>query len=77
MKMYWSDRLKYLPIADVTSRNRFSLLMKYLHFANNSDNNNGPKDKCFEVRPLLTHLQTNLKNLPESEHYTVDEQNTQ
>ena len=59
--MYWSkDPLFCTPIfSAVMSRNRFQLLLKFLHF---NDNSNMPAaddpspDKLFKLRPLLDHL---------------------
>ena len=59
--MYWSkDPLFCTPIYNaVMSRNRFQLLLKFLHF---NDNSHMPApadpspDKLFKLRPLLDHL---------------------
>ena len=36
-KYYWSQQLRYSPVADVMSRNRFQLLLENLHFVNNDE----------------------------------------
>ena len=59
--IYWSkDRLFCTPIYSVVmSRNRFQLLLKFLHFNDNS-HTPGPADpsadKLFKVRPLVDPL---------------------
>lgn len=59
--MYWStDPLYATPIFPaVMSRNRYELLLRYLHF---NDNSNLPpasdqdRDRPFKIKPLLDHL---------------------
>ena len=62
-KCYWSQQLRYSPVADVMSRNRFQLLLEKLHFFNNDeiDKNDKPakiksvvdivRNQCTEVEP--------------------------
>ena len=59
--MYWSkDPLFCTPIfSAIMSRNRFQLLLKFLHFSDNSqmpEPNDPSPDKLFKLRPLLDHL---------------------
>ena len=61
INMYWSkDPLFCTPLfSAIMSRNRFQLLLKFLHF---NDNSNMPAptdpspDKLFKLRPLMDHL---------------------
>ena len=59
--MYWStDPLFCTPIfSAIVSRNRFQLLLKFLHFNDNCqmpEPNDPSADKLFKLRPLLDHL---------------------
>ena len=59
--MYWSKHpLFCTPIfSAIMSRNRFQLLLKFLHFSDNSqmpEPNDPSPDKLFKLRPLLDHL---------------------
>ena len=59
--MYWSkDPLFCTPIYNaVMSRNRFQLLLKFLHFNDNSHmpaSADPSPDKLFKLRPLLDNL---------------------
>ena len=51
--LYWStaEHYKYTFISKCMSRDRFQLLLKFLHFSDNSLNINN--DRLFKVRPLL------------------------
>ena len=61
ISMYWStDPLLNTPVfGAVMTRNRFLLLLKFLHFNNNQDAPNrddDDRDRLFKLRPLLDHL---------------------
>ena len=59
--MYWSqDPLYATPLfGEIMSRNRYQLLLKFLHF---NDNEKAPKandperDRLYKIRPLLDHM---------------------
>ena len=61
----------------VTPRNRFQLILQFLHFAGNSQcNANGPnRDKLNKVRAIIQYLVSMLKSvyIPE-EHISIDEE---
>ena len=50
-KYYWSQQLRYSPVADVMSRNRFQLLLENLHFVNNDEIDKN--DKLTKIRPIV------------------------
>ena len=60
---YWSKdpRLRYAPVADRISRDRFREVSRYLHFVDNETlvprGEEGP-DRLGKVRPLIDHLST-------------------
>ena len=35
VRKYWESEVRYGPVADVMSRNRFSLLLSVMHFVDN------------------------------------------
>lgn len=58
--LYWSkDPLYFTPLfSAIMTRNRFQLLLKFLHFNDNTQMPaaDAPPDKLFKIRPLLDHL---------------------
>lgn len=62
ISLYWStDKIfgQTFP-ATVMSRNRFELLLRYLHFSDNDTADK--KDRINKIRPLTDFLNENLKN---------------
>ena len=60
---YWSKdpRLRYAPVADHISRDRFRDVSRYLHFVDNDTlvpRGEEGHDRLGKVRPLITHLST-------------------
>ena len=76
-RMYWQSATRYEDVASVMSRDRFELIKKFLHFA---DNNDAPdpkdpgKDKLFKVRNLFQRLRQNCLKVPPEEKNSIDEQ---
>lgn len=75
-RMYWSDSCRFSPIADVMLRTRFDKLRSGIHLNDNS--NMVPKehpsyDPLFKIRPVLTLVKENLRDIPAEEHHSVDE----
>lgn len=60
--MYWvTDELLCTPVfSKIMTRNRFQLILKFLHFNNNEDPNFDPqnedRDRLHKVRPLIEML---------------------
>jgi hypothetical protein len=77
-KMYWSQELRFPPIADVMSHNRFCQMNKFVHFNDNAKqitNRDDPDyDRYYKVRPLLTSLCDACLNVEPEEKMSVDEQ---
>ena len=69
MTLYWStDEIFSTPIfSQVISRNRFFLLLKFLHFSNNDDPSFDPKDenrdRLHKVRPLINMIRQRCKKI--------------
>lgn len=71
---YWSnDELFGIQFTrNVMSRNRFEILLRMIHFADNM--NPVPDDKLYKIRPLLDALLHNFKQLYVPEEYVcIDE----
>ena len=53
-KLYWSQELCCLRIANAIHRNRYKELLRNLHFVNNEKLINiSAQDKLAEIRPLI------------------------
>lgn len=76
--MYWSKQLRFPPVAEVLSCNRFNDLKKYIHFNNNSrrvTNRDDPSyDQYYKVRPFLNILRDACLQLEPKEKVSIDEQ---
>ncbi|KAJ2940825.1 hypothetical protein O0L34_g10075 [Tuta absoluta] len=60
--MYWSNsKILGMPgFREVIQKDRFLLLMRFLHFANNNEINcHGPERKLAKIKPLLDYLNLN------------------
>ena len=76
--MYWDITSRYEPVAHVISRDRFEMLKKYLHFA---DNHSPPhnvqdesKDRLFKIRPLFERFKKSCVKQISEEQNSTDEQ---
>lgn len=63
---YWTtDNILEMPgLRSTMTRNRFELILTYLHLNNNANclpSDNPSYDRLFKVRPVLTHLNTTWK----------------
>lgn len=72
---YWSQNIMYkMPFwGQVISRNRFQLLLRFLHFADNSLNAT-TEDRLFKIRPVLNHFNKLMQEqyVP-NKHLCIDE----
>jgi len=70
---YWSTDILYQSIlwSSVMSRNRFQLLLRFLHFADNSVDSD---DRLYKIRPILNHFNATMRNIyiPDK-HVCIDE----
>ncbi|XP_065679060.1 piggyBac transposable element-derived protein 3-like [Hydra vulgaris] len=76
-RLYWSNETRIPNIADVMTSKQFEIIKRYLHFSDNSKSlpSNHPNyDKLFKVRPLIQLILTNIKNIPQEESHSIDEQ---
>ena len=79
IEMYWSkDPLFSTPIfTAIMTRNRFKLILKFLHFNNNRNAprpNDPNADKLYKLRPLLDHLYEKFQEVYTPNKYiSIDE----
>ena len=71
-KCYWLQQLRYSPVADVMSRNRFQLLLENLHFVNNDETDKN--DKLAKIRPIVDIVHNHCIEVEPEEYHSVDEQ---
>lgn len=77
--MYWSkDPLYTTPIfAEIMPRNRYQLLLRFLHFADNStspDPTNPDRDRLYKIRSIIDHLFEKFQTVYDvSQKVSVDE----
>lgn len=72
---YWStDVLLHSPVYSAAmSRNRYQLISKFLHFADNTKDEN--QDKLYKIRPVLSYLVGKFKEVyTPSKVLAIDEQ---
>ena len=70
--LYWSHQLRYPPVADVMSRNRFQQLMENLHFVNNDDIDKN--DKLAKITSIINAVRDECVKVEPEEYHSVDEQ---
>ena len=77
-ELYWSVELRYPPIADVMTRDRFKDLNRFVHFNDNAlatQNRDDPAyDRYYKVRPLLNMLRDACLLTEPEERMSVNEQ---
>ena len=79
LDMFWSkDPLYSTPIfSAIMSRNRFQLILKFLHFNDNSQMapaNDPSPDKLYKLRPLIDHLFEKFQEVyTPSQNVSIDE----
>ena len=72
--LYWENESDVYneAIASAMARNRFDIMMKYLHLANNTTLT--PGDKLTKVRPLYDLLNTRFtRHFPMTQDVSIDE----
>ena len=69
-KCYWSRQLRYSPVADVMSCNRFQLLLENLHFVNNDEIDKN--DKLAKMRPIVDIACNQCIEVEPEEYRSVD-----
>lgn len=74
MRDYWKTESKVHQVADCMPVKRFQRIRACLHLSDNLDNSEeAVHDRFRKVRPLLTHMQTKCRSLPQGSRDAVDE----
>ncbi|KAK2723626.1 hypothetical protein QYM36_002087 [Artemia franciscana] len=76
-KLYWEKELNYTLISGKMSRDRFTLIQRYLHFNENSKckpKTDPGHDHLLKVRPIVDMLRENLMRTEPEERHSIDEQ---
>lgn len=76
-RMYWCEESRFSAVADVMSRNRFELLLRYMHFNDNSQalpRGDPGYDPLFKVRPLMDRLRIQMSLIEPEQRQSIDEQ---
>ncbi|CAK1601014.1 unnamed protein product [Parnassius mnemosyne] len=67
---YWCKTLRYNKIANIMPLKRFQQIRRYLHFANNLQDDG---DRYFKVRNLLESIRRNCLKIEEENRFSIDE----
>ena len=71
-RMYWrTTGWLQTRFTEIMSGNRFDFIWKYIHLANNA--NDDKTDKLFKVRPLIDMLKSSFKGAYQPNTFTIDE----
>jgi hypothetical protein len=68
---YWATSTFFEPVAEVMTRQRFELLMRYLHLVDNEIADKTTKD--WKLKPFLSALKGNCLRVVQEQHEAVDE----
>ena len=76
-RSYWTNFCRFNMIADVMSRNRFELLLRYIHF--NDNTNMKPREHpqynpLFKISTLLDRFRSAMQSIEPKEMHAIDEQ---
>ena len=72
--LYWSNKLRYPPIADSMPLKSFEKLRRFLHVVDNNTYDAASNDKLFKVRPVLERVRERCLIIEPEENHSVDEQ---
>ena len=72
--LYWSQNLRYAPIADVMPLKRYQKLRQYLHFVGNMTYDDRVHDKLFKIKPVLESVREQCIKIQPEQSHSVDEQ---
>ena len=69
---YWSRELRYPPVVEVISRNRYQELIRYLHFVDNTTVNK--RNKLGKIKPVIEAVRNECIKIEPEEFQNIDEQ---
>ncbi|KAL7880052.1 hypothetical protein SRHO_G00023060 [Serrasalmus rhombeus] len=74
VRQYWESEVRYGPVADVMSRNRFNLLLSVIHFVDNETaSEEVKKDRLWKVRPFLDSFRRQCLTIAPRQKQSIDE----
>ena len=65
--MYWSNEMRYPPVADVMPRKRFEKLKRHLHFVDNARYDESIGDKLFKMCPVIEGIAEKCRQIAPEE----------
>jgi len=75
LRMYWSAKFRYDPVASIMSRDHFFQLRVNLHFANLVSDEVKKNNKLWKVQPLVDFVRNRCLSIERSStYYSIDEQ---
>jgi len=75
LRMYWSAKFRYDPVASIMPRDRFFQLRVNLHFANLVSDELKKNNKLWKVQPLIDFVRNRCLSIERSStYYSIDEQ---
>ena len=74
--MYWAVETRYPKTVDIMSNNRYKLLRRYIHVADNTkkDEEANKNDKIFKIRPVIEAVRDNCQKIEPEPIHSTDEQ---
>ena len=72
--MYWSQKLRYPPVADQMPLKRYEKLQRYLHFVDNATYDEERSGKLFKIQPIIEGVRQQCLTISPEETHSVDEQ---
>ncbi|XP_051982265.1 piggyBac transposable element-derived protein 3-like [Xyrauchen texanus] len=74
VRQYWESEVRYGPVADVMSRNRFNLLLSVIHFVDNEmASEEVKKDRLWKLRPFLDSFRRQCLTITPRQKQSIDE----
>ncbi|XP_013194243.2 piggyBac transposable element-derived protein 2-like [Amyelois transitella] len=67
---FWAKESRYSKVADVMPLKKFQKIRKFLHFANNNEDDG---DRYYKIRPLLERIRKNCLSIEQEGKYSIDE----
>uniref|UniRef100_A0AAZ1X7K9 PiggyBac transposable element-derived protein domain-containing protein n=1 Tax=Oreochromis aureus TaxID=47969 RepID=A0AAZ1X7K9_OREAU len=74
VRQYWENEVRYGPVADIMSRNRFSQLLSVIHFVDNEmASEEVKKDRLWKLRPFLDSFRRQCLTIALHQKQSIDE----
>lgn len=73
----WSDELRFAPVADVMSINKFEMIRRFIHFNNNYSfipRNQPGHDRLHKIRPIVDFLNNKFSSVALEQNLSIGEQ---